>query len=70
MASGAEVLHANMHQASESDTVRVELEVATAEEGLATDSATGVAVGYAVQPAVMELQSKRIPDRSKQLCEK
>jgi hypothetical protein len=65
MASGAEVLHANMHQASQSDTVRVELEVAAAEEGLAMDSGAGAAVGYASQPAAVELQSTRIPERSK-----
>ena len=70
MASGAEELHANIHQASQSDTVRVELEVAAAEEELVTDSGTGVVVGYAFQPAAMELQSTRIPERSKKLCEK
>jgi hypothetical protein len=70
MASGAEVLHANMHQVSQSDAVSVELEVATAEEGLAIDTGTGVAFGNAVQPAVMELQSKRISERSKKLSDK
>jgi hypothetical protein len=66
MASGAEVLHENMHQVSWSDTVRVELDVAAAEEGLATDSGTGAAVGHTVQPAAVELQSQRLPKRSKQ----
>ena len=45
MTSEAEVLHANIHQVSQSDTVSVELEVAAAEEGLAIDAGAGVAVG-------------------------